>query len=121
MSVKLAHELKRLQSDKERVESEVKQIKQIISESNKKVNDLNGKKKGIEKKIEALAQKDIIVTEHALLRYIERIYGLNLEELKNEILTDESKAMIKFANGNGKFTLNGVKLIVKNSTVVTVE
>ena len=37
----------------------------------------------------------VIVSEHAMLRYIERVLGIDLKEIENRILTDEIKEQLK--------------------------
>lgn len=39
--------------------------------------------------------KETIISEHAILRYLERVKGLDIEEIKKEILTEEVKEIIK--------------------------
>jgi hypothetical protein len=64
--------------------------------------------------------KEPIVSEHALLRYIERFMGVDLESVRRAILTETAVKMIKFTR-NGKVTTDGRRLIIKNGTVVTIE
>jgi len=61
-----------------------------------------------------------VVSEHALLRYLERKYNLDLEDIKREILTNDNVIMIKNM-GNGKYPISdGLKAVVKNNTVITI-
>jgi hypothetical protein len=64
--------------------------------------------------------KEPIVTEHALLRYIERFMNVDLEQVRKAILTEQAVKLIKFTK-TGKVTTDGRRLVVKNGTVVTVE
>lgn len=61
-----------------------------------------------------------IVSEHAILRYLERVKGMDIESLKNEILDHKTVEHIKFAkNCNIKKATH--TLVVKNNTIITVE
>lgn len=61
------------------------------------------------------------VTEHAILRYLERVKGLDLGAIEREILTPERVAMIKNVSiGRCELKTNGIRLIVLDSAVVTV-
>lgn len=74
--------------------------------------------------IGTLQQSQVVVSEHALLRYAERVLGINLDEIRQKILTDDLRHLIdKMAGtGNGKFTHpDGYRLIVKNRVVATIE
>lgn len=58
------------------------------------------------------------VTEHALLRYLERVRGIDLDSVKKEMLTPERLAMIKVAP-NCEINIGGIKFIVRDSAVIT--
>lgn len=72
--------------------------------------------------IERLIEKDIIVSEHCLLRYFERVLNYNLEDIKKDILTEKIKEQYRelgagtFPNEKGNF-----KIIIKNNVVITLE
>jgi len=60
------------------------------------------------------------VTDHAMIRYLEREYGITPETIQNEIL---DKNDVKTINRiiNGKFVLNcGLRAILQNKMVVTI-
>jgi hypothetical protein len=63
--------------------------------------------------------KEVRVSDHALLRYIERAMGVDLDEFRAAILTEQNRKAIEFA-GDCTIKSNGVEFIVKNRTVVTV-
>ncbi len=66
------------------------------------------------------SKKDLVITEHAILRYLERGLGIKIEDVKKQILTDTEKVMIK-NGGNGKYPVGdmGLKVVVKNNSVVS--
>lgn len=60
------------------------------------------------------------MSEHALLRYIERVYGIDMDELRALILSD---TLVRCADtlGDGRFPVApGIKGVVKNRVVVTI-
>lgn len=60
------------------------------------------------------------VTDHAVLRYLERVHGVDVESVRRAILTPENKALIKRLK-NGKFPLgHGLIAVVKDEVVVTI-
>lgn len=60
------------------------------------------------------------VTDHAVLRYLERVCGVNVEQVRNMILSPENRKTIARL-GNGKFPLgNGCTAVVVNEVVVTI-
>jgi recombination DNA repair RAD52 pathway protein len=60
------------------------------------------------------------VSDHAIVRYLERVKGLDIEAIKKEILPDAlSRAAKKM--GNGFYPVNGThKVRIKNQVVITV-
>lgn len=58
------------------------------------------------------------VSDHALVRYLERKYGFDFSEYRKEILTPDRVEMIKA--GAQTITANGVKMKVDKNVVVTV-
>lgn len=115
-------ELKGLRSNLERVEQELKNAQQRLVDVKSEVGQLNEKLKGIRETIkrkESELQSDVSITEHALLRYLERVKHIDLEETKREILADSEDRIKTFPNC--KIKRDGYRLIVKNRKILTVE
>ena len=51
---------------------------------------------------------NIRVSDHAIIRYLERYYKLDIEKIKQEILTSEHKSAIK--SGAKRIKVNGIEL-----------
>lgn len=73
----------------------------------------------VEKRIQNLKSKELTVTEHAILRYIERVEAIPPGEVASRILTDKLKELVATL-GDGKFPLDGFWVRVKDNVVVTV-
>lgn len=64
-------------------------------------------------------QRELYITEHALLRYAERVLGFNVEEAKARIRGQV--ATLAFALGDGKYPVEGCGLaLVTGNTVKTI-
>lgn len=101
--------LKTAKASVEAYQAVAKAAEKEINETRAAIKELKAKKPGI------------IVTEHAMLRFIERILGISLDEIKERILPPDVVALID-KMGDGKFPHpEGGRLVVKNGTVVTVE
>ena len=64
-----------------------------------------------------------VVSEHAIVRYFERILEFDIEQIKNQIMDDDLAIKITQL-GNGQFPLSGVShgtAIVKDNVVVTIK
>lgn len=112
------HELKELRTRKTKLEAELMTACTEQKDINKKINDIKTKIKTIDKKIETSTKK-IVVSEHALLRYLERKLGINLEELQGEIITPKLEELVKTL-GSGQYPAEGCKLVVKDNVIVTI-
>ena len=120
MSAKDSQHLKNLHSRKGQKEADIEALKKeagIISDSLFKAK---GQLKAIAQEIEGLKKKNPIVTEHAVIRYMERAMGLDLEEVKSQILNDRVRQQIDVL-GNGKFPIgNGFRVVVKDMSIVSI-
>lgn len=118
-----AQELKGLQVQLERERATAAALKQELSTVQRKHHLSQNACKTLEARIaelQATAVAEPIVSEHALLRYLERIKGVDLEALRAEILGDGTAANISFAQ-NGCIKKGNANLVVRNNVVVTVK
>ena len=121
MALKQKEELKKLQSLLVKQKSEIELIRrerQLIDER------LSIAERNLRKTEDALKKmktgNKIIVSEHAVLRYLQRIMELDLKAVENEILTDETLKQYRTL-GNGKYPIsNGCKAVIKDNVVITV-
>ena len=80
--------------------------------------------KAVNRQIKHLGEKaNIVISEHALLRYLERVRGLDMEQLKKEILPQKTQKLIRTFRNCGMTVTNGVgtyQVKVRNGVVTTV-
>lgn len=88
-------------------QKEYNEKKKLISDLEKIINDLNNK-------------KELKVSEHAILRYLERVKGINIGEIEKEILSENVRKMVDVLGGSGKFPNNGYQVVLKDYIVTTV-
>ena len=62
----------------------------------------------------------VTVSDHAVLRYIERIHGIDVERIRHEMMPKELAKAIDMAGGCGKFPTGECRYVVRDNTVVTV-
>jgi len=117
-------ELKHLQRRLDESRASVKALrdeKQALDEKiNKEQGTINKLQKDIER-IKSAAQSNgkLVVSEHALLRYFERVMGFNLEEIKKRIVPESVSNAIKTV-GSGTFPTETHRLKVKDGVVITI-
>ena len=61
------------------------------------------------------------VTDHALVRYMERAMDQDFEMIRKAILSDKLKQFAEATKGNGIFRLDGFVYIIINNQIVTVK
>jgi len=103
-------------------------IKSLQGEINSKLLTLKSMQQRLEKYYELLElgneynkKTKINVTDHALLRTVERIYGVKLKDIKNNLLPKEVVKRINFiGKGKGSISYGGITYVVDNFTIITV-
>ena len=58
-----------------------------------------------------------MVSEHAIIRYLERVKGIDINEIKNEVLTDNVKTMMEFSNNKHITVKRGDHTLVIEKTL----
>lgn len=107
-------------------------IADIVRENNLIDNDIrnlqnkkrenNKLKSSLETQIKELQEKELQVTEHALLRYCERILGIDIEAIKELIKSQEIKQQVEVLGINGKFVHpDGFRVVIKDNKIITIE
>jgi len=120
MTIKNAQELKQLQSRKAKIEVSLKSLEMEAKEKQQACSKARNQLQAIKREIKDLQESDVIVTEHAMLRYLERAMGLDLGEIKKKILTEQNIVLIENM-GSGKYPIgDGLKAVVKGRVVVSV-
>lgn len=90
---------KKAQQEASRLQNELKRINNLIAQEQ---------------------QKEPNITDHAVVRYFERVYGFNMDEIRAEILNTNIKAQIK-AFCSGRFPSgSGWTAIVKQNTIISI-
>lgn len=64
------------------------------------------------------AAKEPAVSSHALLRYVERVLGIDVKALERTLLSQEVRNAIRA--GATRVTVDGLSLVVKDNVIVTV-
>ncbi|QDH83723.1 hypothetical protein [Achromobacter phage Motura] len=116
----MSAELKSLQVRLHEKTKELQALERNIAEYNSKRGKIFKDIAQLQFQIQDLTKKDLVVSEHAVLRYLERMYKFDLNEIKSQILTPQ---LIKTADtlGNGKFpTGAGFKAVVRDRVIVSI-
>ena len=98
---------------------------ELNNEIRVKVNEKNKKnqiKSALEKELKDLTEdkEDIVISEHAILRFIEREMGFSMELIQEKILPKKERPAVRML-GNCTYPRDGFKIKIRNGVVVTVE
>lgn len=117
---------------------EVRQYKQLQSQLNimlgdaealrievsNKQREYNQKQQAIEKLKKEMARlnskENLKVSEHAIVRYFERVIGYDIGCIEKKILSDQVTKLVEALGGNGSYPNDGFSVVMKNYTVTTV-
>jgi hypothetical protein len=114
------HDLKSLNTQLLLAKAQAVEAERELSLANQKLTTAKARQRALEAKLATLTSAEPTVTEHAILRYLERTYGLDLKELALQVLPDSVRQQVK-ALGKGKYPVgNSHYVVVKNNVVVTV-
>lgn len=118
----VSSELKGYQSQLAAARADMNVANAAVTDAQAKLKAASSLAQSIEQKIANLQNACVepIVSEHAVLRWLERVDGIDTEAVRARILDGNTASSIKFAK-SGKVTKCGVTLIFKNNTVITVE
>jgi len=112
---------KGLQVRKTQLESELRDLRDQLKELDKKILYVNSSLSRISKEMNDLNEQQPTISEHALLRYVERIEGVDLEKIKREILSEANIKIISQLRSCKLPIGKKYTLVVRNKVVVTVE
>lgn len=75
----------------------------------------------IRAEMDALSKEDIVVTEHAYVRYFERVLGYDLEKVKDEILPKQDRDRLLNSFGTREWRVGeSHKVTIRDGRVITV-
>lgn len=102
----------------------ISDLEALNIEVKNKQREYSQKKMAIDNLKEIIASIDndstVKVSEHAIIRYLERVKGINIEEVEKEILPDSVLKLIDTLGGNGIYPVDDFQIRLKNFTVTTI-
>ena len=122
--------IKQLRSQLAKIDNDMEAIKLELSNKQKELNlkrkmfdEIRNKIENIENGIE---NGEICISEHAFLRYFERVLGYDLEQVSKEILTEQVKEYVEKLGNSGTYPTGRFnkedkeyRVTIKNNVVVT--
>lgn len=119
--MKEVRQYKQLKSLLNTMEGDVAVLKIEINnkqrEYNQKMQDIRNLKNEMSKLNEKNSLK---ISEHAIVRYFERVKGYDIKKIEKEILTEPIIKLVEQCGGTGSYPNIGFSVVLKNYTVTTV-
>lgn len=86
-----SHNLKSLQSEKKRTENLIANLKSDCAQIQRQISGANKEIARIDAEIAKLSKRQIVISEHCIIRYFERVLGYDLDEIKSKILAEHQQ------------------------------
>lgn len=120
--MKKVQKVKGLQSQISKLQAECEVIKKEIEIKNEELKQKTKVINDIKSEIIKLQTKgELKITEHALVRYLERVEKLDIKEIENKIINDNVKTLVaKFKQGTFP-SGQGFSVVVKDNVIVTIQ
>lgn len=103
--------------DLKRLQTQQKQIKEELRLLNLERARLHAKLEDVVRRTEALTKGKLVITEHAILRYLQRVQGLDLDQVKDLLVGTDHKQL---SLPDGLYPVDAHKIRVKDGKVLTV-
>lgn len=95
----------------------LKQQSEAVKPFGQKISVLQKEKNKIEIELKAIKEEPQ-VSDHALVRYYERKYGCDFDDVRGQILTPNVCAAIK--SGAKSYTSEGMRYVIEDNKIITV-
>lgn len=112
----------KMRQDANKLEAEILTLQKFVSDKQREVATKQRELEAMNKAIKELGHFEMPkITDHALVRFIERVCEVNVEEVRARILTDELIDLIQaMPKKEGKVNANGFVYVLQNNTIVTI-
>lgn len=120
----LKNEQKRqLKSRRNKLAAERTALNREVEDIQRRLKDNKEKLASLDKQLKKLEEDgDLYLSDHALLRYLERVEGIDLEAMRSAILNEKLIQMHETL-GSGKFPIPGIpgaKVVIRGSAIVSI-
>lgn len=116
-----ARKIKGLVSQLRIMEGDADALKIELANKHREYSAKRNKIKTLKEAIDSFKNNGSVkVSEHAIVRYFERVKGFNISEIEKDILTDEVLTLVEQLGGTGTYPNKDFKVLMKGHTVTTI-
>ncbi len=112
--------IKALKSRFQKLEEECAILKIELNNVHRSYDLKRKQLKELKLKIDNFEEQEISVSDHAIVRYLERIDNLDIDNIKQRILSQEVLVLIEKLGKNGRYPNQDFQIVLKNGVVITV-
>ncbi|HUX55582.1 MAG TPA: hypothetical protein VMV77_01315 [Bacteroidales bacterium] len=102
------------------INSRIPVLKGNIAESQKELSALYKREEVLKERIRLGFLVFPEVTDHAIVRYLERVHNIDIGSVKDQILSPDVLTQIEILGPNGKFVNKDLHVIMRNNKVLTI-
>jgi len=114
-------DLKQAISIRRKLSVKIRILKQQLMELQEAIHNAEEQNKANDVRVEELKKSELIVTDHALIRYLERKKNFDTAKVRAEILTPQVRATIQqLGSGIMKVPGTKIKLVFDNYSIITI-
>lgn len=125
----MIQKIRALRKKVDNLKYKLKEVDENIKKKERSYENVINQKKNLEAELKRTEQilestessDELIVSDHSLIRYLERVKGIDVEALREEIVSDEMRTLYK-SLGDGKYPIEqtGGRAVIKNGIVVSI-
>lgn len=119
--MKEAQKIKGLKSQLNKMKGDAEALKIELANTQREYKEKLNKIKVLEEEVQKFENnKSIKVSEHAIVRYFERVKGFDIADIEKEILSEDVLNLVDQLGGTGGYPSGNFKLYMKDYTVTTI-
>lgn len=120
-NMKEARKIKGLKSQLRIMEGDAEALKFEVANKQREYTAKRNKIQTLKEEIERFENNGSVkVSEHAIVRYFERVKGFNISDIEKDILTEEVLNLVEQLGGTGTYPNKDFKVLMKGNTVTTI-
>ena len=101
--------------ERDLLDREIREKQKQLAEKKDAIRSLNDKIRDLQVVVPV-----ITLTDHAIARYFERVKGVSIQDVKNEVITPDLIKLVSALGGTGKFPMGEHQIVMKDYAILTI-
>lgn len=112
--------LKKWEQELKELQIAIPGVKESVAGNQKELSGMLSRELVLKERIHLGHLNQPEITDHAIVQYLTRVMHIDIDEVKDNILTPEVLHQIETLGPNGKYATKTLQLVVRNNKVITV-